>query len=86
MSNLNFKFIKNRKNHNPFVFNSVLWICSFIILLYIFSGDSDPKKIDSIKLEERLGFRKEAHFKKSLLIKGKWVDDIIYAILKTEWK
>jgi len=46
----------------------------------------DPMNIDSIKLVERLGFRKEAHFKKSLLINGKWVDDIIYAILKTEWK
>jgi len=46
----------------------------------------DPQNIDSIKLVERLGFRKEAHFKKSLLINGEWVDDIVYAILKTEWK
>lgn len=45
----------------------------------------DPMNIDSIKLVERLGFRKEAHFKKSILINGKWVDDIVYAILKTEW-
>jgi len=33
---------------------------------------------------ERLNFRKEAHFKESLLINGEWVDDIIYAILKKE--
>lgn len=46
----------------------------------------DPMNVDSIKLVERLGFRKEAHFKKSLLINGKWVDDIVYAILKTEWE
>lgn len=46
----------------------------------------DPLNIGSIKLFERLGFRKEAHFRKSLLINGKWVDDIIYAILKEEWR
>ncbi len=46
----------------------------------------DPSNISSIKLVERLGFRKEAHFKKSLLINGKLVDDIVYAILKSDWK
>jgi len=46
----------------------------------------DSENINSIKLFERLGFRKEAHFRKSLFINGKWVDDVIYAILKTEWK
>jgi RimJ/RimL family protein N-acetyltransferase len=46
----------------------------------------DPENAESIRLVERLGFRKEAHFKKSLLINGEWVDDVVYAILKTEWK
>lgn len=45
----------------------------------------DPLNISSIKLMERLGFRKEAHFKKSLLINGEWVDDIVYALLREEW-
>ena len=45
----------------------------------------DPQNINSIKLVERLGFRKEAHIKKSILMNGKWVDDIVYAILKEEW-
>lgn len=46
----------------------------------------DPQNIDSIKLVERLGFRKEGHFKESLFIDGEWVDDIVYAILNREWK
>jgi len=46
----------------------------------------DPENINSINLFKRIGFRKEAHFKKSLFIDGKWVDDVIYAILKNEWK
>jgi RimJ/RimL family protein N-acetyltransferase len=46
----------------------------------------DPSNIDSIRLIERLGFRKEAHFKESLFFRGEWVDDLIYAILAKEWK
>ena len=34
---------------------------------------------------ERLGFRKEAHFIKSIFVDGEWIDDVIYAILKDEW-
>jgi RimJ/RimL family protein N-acetyltransferase len=45
----------------------------------------DPTNSASIKLIERLGFRKEAHFVKSLFFHGDWVDDVIYAILATEW-
>lgn len=46
----------------------------------------DPENTSSINLVKRLGLRKEAHFKKSLLIDGTWVDDIVYAVLKSEWK
>ena len=46
----------------------------------------DPQNAESIRLMVRLGFRKEAHFKKSILINEEWVDDLVYAILKTEWE
>ncbi len=45
----------------------------------------DPLNQASIKMVERLGFRKEAHFKQSILIDGEWYDDMVYAILKEEW-
>jgi len=45
----------------------------------------DPRNDNSIRLMERLGFRKEAHFKESILINNEWVDDLVYAILKDEW-
>ena len=45
----------------------------------------DPRNTASIRLIERLGFRKEAHFKESYYLRGNWVDDMIYAKLKTEW-
>lgn len=45
----------------------------------------DPRNSASIRLIERLGFRKEAHFKESYYLRGEWVDDIIYALLNREW-
>jgi RimJ/RimL family protein N-acetyltransferase len=46
----------------------------------------DPRNTRSVKLLERLGMRKEAHFVKSVMIDGKWCDDCIYAILSEEWE
>jgi len=45
----------------------------------------DPQNLASIALVERLGFRKEAHFRESICINGQWVDDLVYAVLKREW-
>jgi len=45
----------------------------------------DPKNQASVKMVERLGFRKEAHFKQSIYMDGEWYDDLVYAILKDEW-
>ncbi|MGD9993656.1 MAG: GNAT family N-acetyltransferase [Salinivirgaceae bacterium] len=46
----------------------------------------DPANSNSIRLIERLGFRKEAHFVESCYIKGRWVDDLIYALLYRDWE
>lgn len=46
----------------------------------------DPQNSSSIQLVERIGFRKEAHFVKSLFLNGQWVDDIIYALIEEDWK
>jgi len=45
----------------------------------------DPNNTNSIRLVERIGFRKEAHFVESLLINGKWADDLIYALIEKDW-
>ncbi len=45
----------------------------------------DPANTDSIRLVERIGFRKEAHFVESLLINGKWVDDLVFAMIEKDW-
>lgn len=45
----------------------------------------DPHNLPSIKLMQRLGFRKEAHFIESLYLNGTWVDDMVFALLAREW-
>lgn len=46
----------------------------------------DPKNAGAIRLVERIGFRKEAHFIKSLWINGQWVDDLVYALIEKDWE
>jgi len=46
----------------------------------------DPRNKSSIKLMERLGFRKEGHFRESIFLNGQWLDDLVYAMLKDEWR
>ena len=46
----------------------------------------DPENKSSIRLVERIGFRKEAHFIESLLVNGKWADDLIYAMIEKDWE
>ena len=45
----------------------------------------DPDNHASVRLLERLGFRKEAHHVKSYWENGTWVDDCIYAMLQEEY-
>ncbi len=45
----------------------------------------DPANHSSIRLVERIGFRKEAHFRESLWINGQWVDDLVFALLEKDW-
>lgn len=48
-------------------------------------GSVDPQNVSSIRLQERIGMRKEAHMVKSLWFRREWVDDVIYAMLEEEW-
>lgn len=45
----------------------------------------DPRNGRSMALFERVGFRREALLVQSLMFKGEWVDEAIFAMLKAEW-
>jgi RimJ/RimL family protein N-acetyltransferase len=43
----------------------------------------DPRNVASVRVLEKSGFVKEAHFRQSEWFKGAWTDDAIYAVLST---
>lgn len=45
----------------------------------------DPRNEPSGALLRRVGLRQEAHHRQSLWFKGEWVDDVIFALLRSEW-
>ncbi len=44
-----------------------------------------PENVASWKIMEKIGMRKEGHFKKCIFRRGKWIDELFYAILAEEW-
>jgi RimJ/RimL family protein N-acetyltransferase len=46
---------------------------------------TDVKNTGSVALLERLGLRREAHFRENIWFKGAWGDEYLYAILRDEW-
>ena len=41
----------------------------------------DPRHVASVRVLEKAGLVKEAHFRQSEWFKGAWADDAIYAVL-----
>jgi RimJ/RimL family protein N-acetyltransferase len=48
-------------------------------------GRCDGRNAASAKVMERLGMRREAHFRQNELVKGRWCDELVYAMLAEEW-
>ncbi len=46
----------------------------------------DPLNTASFRLMERLGLRREGHFRHDALVKGEWRDTLAYAVLADEWR
>jgi RimJ/RimL family protein N-acetyltransferase len=46
----------------------------------------EPRNEASVRLLERLGMRKEAHFVDNELVKGEWQSELVYALLDREWR
>jgi len=49
-------------------------------------GSCDARNHPSARLMERLGMRREAHLVHSQMLKGEWIDELVYAILDHEWQ
>src|SRR5579884_1333085 len=49
-------------------------------------GRCDGRNEASARLMERLGMRREAHFRENEIVKGEWCDEYVYAMLSSEWR
>jgi ribosomal-protein-alanine N-acetyltransferase len=47
---------------------------------------ADPENIASCKALEKAGFKREGILRKTFFCRGKWKDDVVYSILREEWK
>jgi RimJ/RimL family protein N-acetyltransferase len=50
------------------------------------SGRLDARNDASARILEKLGMRREALFLQNEYVKGEWTDELVYAILATEWR
>jgi RimJ/RimL family protein N-acetyltransferase len=50
------------------------------------SGRLDARNDASARVLERLGMRREAHFLENEFVKGEWTDELVYAVLESEWR
>ena len=55
------------------------------LALHRIYADIDPRNTASGRLCERLGMRREAHFRENVFLKDEWCDTVIYALVRTEW-
>ena len=45
----------------------------------------DPRNAASVRVLEKLGMRREAHHVGGVFLHGEWADEVVYAVLDTEW-
>lgn len=48
-------------------------------------GRLDGRNAASARVLTKLGMRQEAHFRENEFVKGEWTDEIVFAILASEW-
>ncbi|MCT2586108.1 GNAT family N-acetyltransferase [Actinophytocola gossypii] len=48
-------------------------------------GRCEARNTASARLMARLGLRREAHFVQNEFVKGEWNDEVVFAMLATEW-
>ncbi|MBB4919857.1 GNAT family N-acetyltransferase [Streptosporangium saharense] len=49
-------------------------------------GRIDARNDASARVLERVGMRREAHLVENEFVKGEWTDEVVYAILRREWR
>jgi RimJ/RimL family protein N-acetyltransferase len=53
--------------------------------LHRITGRADGRNTASARVMEKLGMRREAYFVQNEIVKGEWTDEVVYAMLASEW-
>ncbi len=54
--------------------------------LHRITGHLDARNTASARVLERAGMRREAHLVENEFVKGEWSDELVYAMLRSEWE
>lgn len=54
--------------------------------LHRIRAGADARNVGSIRVMKHLGMRREALFAENEFIKGEWTNEVVYAILASEWQ
>jgi RimJ/RimL family protein N-acetyltransferase len=54
--------------------------------LHKVSAECDARNERSVRLLERLAFRREGHRVEHTWIKGEWTDDLLFGLLARDWR
>ena len=57
-----------------------------VVGLHRIVAGADARNEASLRVMERLGMRREAHFIDSERSKGEWASEVVYALLEDEWR
>ena len=49
-------------------------------------AETNPRNIASQRVLEKAGFQREGLVRRSVFIRGKWEDGVLYSILREDWK
>jgi RimJ/RimL family protein N-acetyltransferase len=65
---------------------AVVAYCFDVLRLHRITATVDTRNQASIRLLERLNFRREGHFLQSYQEVDRWTDEYLYALLRAEWE
>jgi [ribosomal protein S5]-alanine N-acetyltransferase len=54
--------------------------------LHRMAATCDTGNVASARILEKIGMRREAQFREDTLLRGRWRDSYLYAVLENEWK
>lgn len=56
-----------------------------VLNLHRIYAQCDVENVGSVNILKKMGFRLEGHFHKNLKVKGKWRDNLLFALLREEY-